>query len=558
MSGGRSLGRKLSAGRRLLQRMFEDGRIPSQSKALVIDSFRMSLRDALAPTVANFLPPRGGPTSRNVETSRSGWRRWVTAEVDQLSTHELQHQMATSVVGILNESGIDTFVIASDGFHLEFGIPAESRGAAYRALQKLDELETWHIRWKRGSRTGVKRLTTRRRRVLRRAETWIVFRQFQDRQGEVIGEEHGPLFSFWASSAHDRLEKVGVRGLHRIPIGEARTEESIDGHPYRGTSSFSVGKALLRFESPIDVVYTWVDGADPQWRAKKAQWSSSASDVIIDSADDSRFRSHNELKYSLRSLHRYAGWVNRIFIVTDGQKPDWLIEDDRLRIVSHSEIFPEDWLPTFNSHSIESRLHHIDGLSEHFLYFNDDMFLGGPVIPETFFTANGIPYFFEGDARVSPVSTAATLGVDAAALNGRHLLTEKFGGVVDRKLLHSPYALTRSMLMEIEREFSAQFTLTGSSRFRSPSDLSIPSAFAHHYAFCVGRALPGFISTKYVNLENQILRQYLRQIRFNQYQTFCINETEVSANLLRADQDLTFFLNGYFPQQSPWEKRTNV
>jgi hypothetical protein len=137
-------------------------------------------------------------------------------------------------------------------------------------------------------------------------------------------------------------------------------------------------------------------------------------------------------------------------------------------------------------------------------------------------------------------------------------LTEKFGGVVDRKLLHSPYALTRSMLMEIEREFSAQFTLTGSSRFRSPSDLSIPSAFAHHYAFCVGRALPGFISTKYVNLENQILRQYLRQIRFNQYQTFCINETEVSANLLRADQDLTFFLNGYFPQQSPWEKRTNV
>jgi hypothetical protein len=34
------------------------------------------------------------------------------------------------------------------------------------------------------------------------------------------------------------------------------------------------------------------------------------------------------------------------------------------------------FLPTFSSPAIEANLHRIAGLSEHFLYFNDDVFLG--------------------------------------------------------------------------------------------------------------------------------------------------------------------------------------
>ena len=38
-------------------------------------------------------------------------------------------------------------------------------------------------------------------------------------------------------------------------------------------------------------------------------------------------------------------------------------------------------LPTHNSHAVESQLHHIPGIAEHFLYSNDDMFFGRPLQP---------------------------------------------------------------------------------------------------------------------------------------------------------------------------------
>ena len=51
---------------------------------------------------------------------------------------------------------------------------------------------------------------------------------------------------------------------------------------------------------------------------------------------------------------------------------------------------PEEILPTFNSHAIELHMHKIKGLSEHFVYFNDDMILNAPVAPEYYFR-NGLP-----------------------------------------------------------------------------------------------------------------------------------------------------------------------
>ena len=141
---------------------------------------------------------------------------------------------------------------------------------------------------------------------------------------------------------------------------------------------------------PIDLVYLWVDGNDAAWRAKKNKYSGNVQD---DKAlSEARFRSNDELKYSLRSVEKFAPWINRVFIVTDNQCPEWLNTGNaKIQIIDHSQIFPAVALPVFNSTAIEAVLHKIPGLSEHFLYGNDDMLLVAPVKPFDYFDEDGRP-----------------------------------------------------------------------------------------------------------------------------------------------------------------------
>ena len=50
----------------------------------------------------------------------------------------------------------------------------------------------------------------------------------------------------------------------------------------------------------------------------------------------SRFEDNEELRYSLRSIERFAPWVRHVYIVTNGQIPHWLnLEYPRVSIVTH-------------------------------------------------------------------------------------------------------------------------------------------------------------------------------------------------------------------------------
>ncbi len=141
----------------------------------------------------------------------------------------------------------------------------------------------------------------------------------------------------------------------------------------------------------IDLVYLWVDGGDPAWMARKAAFEGRSVDN--DEANcKARWVDNEELRYSLRSARRFAPWIRRVFIVTDGQTPAWLdTTNPRVRVVDHSEILPAQARPCFNSAVIEWFLYRIPGLAEHFIYANDDTFFGAPVGPEFFFDADGRP-----------------------------------------------------------------------------------------------------------------------------------------------------------------------
>ncbi|MCZ0986296.1 stealth family protein [Streptomyces diastatochromogenes] len=309
---------------------------------------------------------------------------------------------------------------------------------------------------------------------------------------------------------------------------------------------------------PVDVVYTWVDGSDPDWQRRRGAYG--AGGYHTESANAARYISRDELRYSLRALEQNAPWVRHVYVVTDRQRPAWLNDGHpRLTVVDHAEIFEDpSALPTFNSHAIESRLHHIKGLSEHFLYFNDDMFLGSPVTPQDFFLSNGMTRTFFSPSQVprwdlSPVDRP----VDAAGKNNRRLLLEHFGTAIVQKLRHAPYALRRSVLHEIEREFAEEHWNTSHSRFRSATDISIPSSLYHYYAYFTGRAVPSNITFAYLDLAKpEIQRRLGILLARRDRQAFCINDTLSDGHDIdRQTRMLDTFLRAYYPVPSPFERR---
>lgn len=133
----------------------------------------------------------------------------------------------------------------------------------------------------------------------------------------------------------------------------------------------------------FDVVYTWVNGADPDYLKVRNSHAK-----IKEDTNPERYRDpFDMMKYSLRSLETYFNSFNKVYILTARpQIPDWLnFEDDRIEIVHHDEVIPAQYLPTFNSNVIESFLHIIPGLSENFIYMNDDFLFGSPVTLNSFY-----------------------------------------------------------------------------------------------------------------------------------------------------------------------------
>lgn len=133
----------------------------------------------------------------------------------------------------------------------------------------------------------------------------------------------------------------------------------------------------------IDFVVLWVDDSDPVWQEKKAQYTGIK---VKEGNDSARYRDWDTLKYWFRGVEKFAPWVRNVYFVTDDQKPEWLNTDHpKLKWVKHTDFIPHKYLPVFNSNAIEWNLHRIAGLSEKFVFFNDDMFLIDKTCPEDFF-----------------------------------------------------------------------------------------------------------------------------------------------------------------------------
>jgi len=314
---------------------------------------------------------------------------------------------------------------------------------------------------------------------------------------------------------------------------------------------------------PIDIVYTWVDGDDLEWKKQKNKYQGKTDELRENIAgranSDERFRNRNELLYSLRSIELFAPFVRNIYIVTAGQKPDWInLSNPKIKIVDHKEIYRDKaCLPTFNSSGIETQLHHIEGLAEHFLYLNDDFMFADFCTPEDFFYTNGKIKFFPSEARAYEDDIDETREEYLIADGNVISLMMKEHGINSRFIMkHAPYPCKKSYLYELEERYQAEFNACASNRFRAATDIRPIAFMQFNFGFIEGQAIPSDISNRYLALyKPNIKAQFNGVVKTRKYKTICINDVGLDTRNLQAVNELTTnFLESYYFVKSKFEK----
>ena len=381
-------------------------------------------------------------------------------------------------------------------------------------------------------------------------------------QASVLGQGCTVEVEFWEEGVDGQLvAPTRNRYAQRLPRASATVTVTVDG-VIVPTLPLMAAPTVHECTFPVDIVYTWVDGHDPAWNQARLDRLAGLTGTATtrESSGQARFVSRDELRHTMRSIHLFAPWVRKIHLVTAGQVPDWLdVDHPQVELVDHAAILPPEALPTFNSHAIEAALHHLPDLAEHFVYLNDDFFLGRPLGPETFFNPAGLAAVWFSPNTIGLDETPDAAPYLKAAWNNRRLLQEAFGAVVTDNLAHAPYPHRRSVLEEIEQRFPREVAATMRSPFRSDTNLSMLSSFAQHYGLLTGRAYaaghPDQSERAYVNISNSDLEWQLKKVLERQQDFLCLADHHDHAlDPERLDRTLEGFMTAYFPVAAPWER----
>lgn len=307
----------------------------------------------------------------------------------------------------------------------------------------------------------------------------------------------------------------------------------------------------------IDLVYLWVNGNDPKWIAKRDTCIGKPSTADVNCKG--RYVDNGELKYSLRSVEKYAPWIRNIFIVTDNQVPEWLdTSHPKIHIVDHSEILPKESLPCFNSVVLEHHLHIIPGLAEHFLYANDDMFLNMPVTPWTFFAKDSLPImhmiwkpFRKWLILYHTKVLGKTFGNYKQTIHNTALLVEsKYGRYYSAKPHHNIDAYTKSAYRLARQTFDREISATLTNHVRSAND--IQRCLYSYVALAEKQGHLRYVTRRTsfrLHIDN---RELYRKFERCRPKFFCTNDSQY-AN----DEDRKYaleFLKKRFPEKSLFEK----
>ena len=326
--------------------------------------------------------------------------------------------------------------------------------------------------------------------------------------------------------------------------------------------SFVFMTSLPAGSFPIDVVYTWVNGEDEEWQKQRDDWfrrENPDAPKASEAGAKRRFRDREELRYSLRSILAYMPEIHHIYIVTCGQKPAWMIPHPKISFIHHRAIFTnlED-LPTFNSMAIESNLHRIPGLKEHYIYFNDDVFLMQNMDSNDFFTEDGKPKIFLGEhfLPVGPVFPEDK-GYEAACKNTANLLNIAYGRHKRFTHAHTPFPSTKSLVEKSEALFPSVFSAVSSHHFRSQKDFTMTNGLIPYVALYteMGEMSPFTNLTWSFGVDREKDERVFLEVQKNPPQFLCLQDAiKDDGDTKEAERRLKSYFQILFPERAPWEK----
>lgn len=478
--------------------------------------------------------------------------------------HEVMVADLLFVRGALDAAGIRYLLIRGNDARPVLAVDRDDYAATEAALATAAAAEPFYadtLRPKDLTRRGASLLVADGRLSARgTADLLRIYRPRIDAGGSLqYGAAFAVQLEFWRRKEDEILVPVeNALTRRRLPLGEyAETTVERFGATWP-TLQHMFDQLASDVDFDIDIVFSWVDGSDTDFLRARAKRMES---YVVGEGDDSeaRFRQVDELRYALRSVYLHAPWIRNIFIATDSPAPDWLAEHPRVRIVRSAEFFADpSVLPTHSSLAVESQLHRIPGLSEYYLYSNDDMFFGRTVGPEMFFSPGGLTKFIEATTRIGlGENDSRRSGHENAARVNRRLLHDRFGRVTTRHLEHTAAPFTKSVAEELEREFPDDFARTAASRFRAATDISVTNSLYHYYALFTGRAVQKVgAKVLYVDTTTHAgLGRLKRLLKKRAYDFFCLNDgsfpevgAEERARVMRA------FLERYYAIPAPWER----
>ncbi len=330
----------------------------------------------------------------------------------------------------------------------------------------------------------------------------------------------------------------------------------------------------------IDFVVAWVDGNDEQWQKKKEQYVD-VKQSSKSSSGASRYRDWEIFKYWFRAVEKYAPWVNKVFLVTDRQVPDFLdLDCEKLQVVYHDEYIPAQYLPTFNANPIEINFHRIDGLSEYFVYFNDDMFLNKPVTPSDFFV-DGKPCYELVERPVvpqAPVNMMMRICINDMGVINNHFsrknilkhfskfINFKYGKAAFKNLFmlpwnnfqhfqdnHMPCPFLKSTLAEVWEKEYAVCDSTSSHKFRSHEDIN--QYVFKYWDLARGNFEPYHFVGGYYCIDESNINELIYDIENGNHMMLCINDSEYleESKFFEFRKKLIMSFDKIYPQKSKYE-----
>ena len=327
----------------------------------------------------------------------------------------------------------------------------------------------------------------------------------------------------------------------------------------------------------IDFVVTWVDSTDKKWLKEKEKYSPEKN------TDNSsiRYRNWDTLKYWFRGVEKFAPWVNKIYFVTYGHVPKWLnLDNPKLVVVKHSDYMDKKYLPTFNSIPIELNMHKIKGLSENFVYFNDDMFLISDTKPTDFFK-NDLPC----DTALLKLNTPIDEdGFNNTIFNDTYIINKyfdmrkviknnifkwyniKYGKKVFRSILlstwwnfpgflvcHLPVSYKKSTFEEVWNLEGKYLDEVCSQKFRN-NYTSVNHFIMQYWQLATNKFIPRTIKFgKLFDLKDDT-QEIVNIIRNQKYKSICINDNNKIKNIIKIKQDINEAFETILPNKSNFEK----